>query len=167
LKPVWFREPSVNLGVGDFKGLPPHVTGKAFLEMFSIAPGSAEAYALTSEDFAALAGTYGRMGGIDRIATLIKAVRAARPDQTLLLDGGDTWQGSYTSLMTKGQDMVEVMNALAPDAMTGHWEFTYGTPCAGPRGGSQPLGLSGAVSGKWLTTTKPSVPARMTVKLCE
>jgi sulfur-oxidizing protein SoxB len=127
LKPVWFREPSVNVGVGDARGLPPHVTGADFLKMFSIAPGSAEAYALTSEDFAALAGTYGRMGGIDRVATLIKAVRAARPDQTLLLDGGDTWQGSYTSLMTRGQDMVEVMNGLKPDAMTGHWEFTYGT----------------------------------------
>lgn len=126
LMPVHFREPSVNLGVGDVAGLPPHVTGADFLKLYNIEPGTPHAYALTSEDFASLAKAYGKMGGIDRIATIVKRIRAERGDNMLLLDGGDTWQGSYTSLMTKGQDMVDAMNALAPDAMTGHWEFTYG-----------------------------------------
>ncbi len=125
MKPVWFREPEINLGVGDAKGQPPHVTGADFLKMFSIEPGSPHAYALTYEDFASLAKTYGRMGGLDRCATVINAIRAARPD-ALLLDGGDTWQGSLTALRTNGQDMVNVMNALKPDAMTSHWEFTLG-----------------------------------------
>ena len=125
LKPVWFREPEINLGVGAAKGQPPHVTGADFLKMFNIATGTPEAYALTYEDFVALAQTYGRMGGLDRCATVINAIRAARPD-ALLLDGGDTWQGSLTALRTNGQDMVNVMNALKPDAMTSHWEFTLG-----------------------------------------
>ncbi|MYZ49764.1 thiosulfohydrolase SoxB [Propylenella binzhouense] len=127
LKPVYFREPDINLGVGPAAGLPPHLTGEAFLKRFGIQPKTPEAYALTSVDFAALAKEYGRMGGIDRIATVLKRIRAERGDRTLFLDGGDTWQGSFTSLQTRGEDMVTVMNALAPDAMTGHWEFTYGT----------------------------------------
>jgi len=125
LKPIWFREPEINIGVGANKGVVPHVTGKDFLELFDIAPGTPHAYALTHEDFVALAGTYGKMGGLDRVATVINAIRAARPD-ALLLDGGDTWQGSLTTHRTKGQDMVNVMNALKPDAMTSHWEFTLG-----------------------------------------
>jgi sulfur-oxidizing protein SoxB len=126
LTPVYFREPSWNLGVGETRGMVPHVTGQKFLQRYGIKPGTPEAYALTSEDFAALARTYGRLGGIDRMTTLIKAIRAERPTQTLLLDGGDTWQGSYTALQTRGDDMVRVMNALGVEAMTGHWEFTYG-----------------------------------------
>lgn len=126
LKPIYFREPSMNLGVGEVAGLPPHVTGADFLTLYNIEPGSPDAYALTSEDYVALARTYGRMGGLDRVATVIKRVRAERGDGVLLLDGGDTWQGSYTSNLTQGADMVEAMNALGPDAMTGHWEFTYG-----------------------------------------
>lgn len=125
LKPVYFREPSINLGIGEVNGLPPHVTGADFLKLFNIETGSPGAYALTSEDFTSLAKTYGRMGGLDRCATVINAIRAERPG-ALLLDGGDTWQGSYTAEMTKGQDMVNVMNALKPDAMTAHWEFTFG-----------------------------------------
>jgi sulfur-oxidizing protein SoxB len=127
LLPVYFREPSINIGVGDARGKPPHLTDQAFRDHFRIATGSAEAHALTSDDFAQLAHTYGRMGGMDRIARLIKAVRAERgADRVLLLDGGDTWQGSWTSLQTKGQDMNSVMEALGTDAMTAHWEFTYG-----------------------------------------
>lgn len=126
LKPIWFREPEVNLGVGDAKGHVPHLTGSEFLQTFDIAAGSRDAYALTHEDFGALAKAYGRMGGMDRVATVVKAIRAARP-QSLLLDGGDTWHGSLTSLLTKGQDMVNVMNALGVEAMTSHWEWTYGT----------------------------------------
>ena len=126
MKPVYFREPSVNIGVGEVAGLPPHITGKDFLRTFGIEPGSAAAYALTSVDFSALARSYGRMGGIDRIATIVNRIRAERPDNTLFLDGGDTWQGSYTTYQTRGADMVELMNALKPDAMTGHWEFTLG-----------------------------------------
>ena len=126
LLPIYFREPSINLGVGDAKGEPPHLTGQDFLKQYKIKPGTPEAYALSSEDYVALAKSYGRMGGIDRIATVIKAIRSERGDNMLLLDGGDTWQGSYTSLKTRGQDMVDVMNSLKPDAMTAHWEFTYG-----------------------------------------
>jgi len=127
LMPLYFREPSVNLGVGEAKGQPPHITDSEFRQHFKIATGSADAYALTADDFTSLAKNYGRMGGMDRIATLVNAVRAERGDQNvLLLDGGDTWQGSWTSLQTKAQDMVDVMSALKTDAMVGHWEFTYG-----------------------------------------
>ena len=125
LKPVYFREPSVNIGVGIAEGKPPHITGEDFLKHYGIAPGSPHAYALSSVDFASLAGEYGRMGGLDRAATVMNRIRAERPD-ALLLDGGDTWQGSYTANATRGQDMITVMNALKPDAMTAHWEFTYG-----------------------------------------
>jgi len=125
LKPVWFREPSINLGVGEVRGKPPHISGTAFLDAYGLRPGSPEAYALSSEDFVALAREYGRLGGMDRVATIVKAIRADRPD-ALFLDGGDTWQGSLTALRTEGQDMVNIMNALRPDAMTSHWEFTYG-----------------------------------------
>ncbi|MGL4265138.1 MAG: thiosulfohydrolase SoxB [Afipia sp.] len=127
LMPLYFREPSVNLGVGADKGLPPHLTDAEFRKYFNVAAGSADAYALTADDFVSLARNYGRMGGMDRVATLINAVRAERgEDKVLLLDGGDTWQGSWTSLQTKAQDMVDVMSALKVDAMVGHWEFTYG-----------------------------------------
>jgi S-sulfosulfanyl-L-cysteine sulfohydrolase len=126
LRPIFFREPSVNLGVGEARGQLPHVTGRAFLDQFQIAPRSPLAYAMTSEDFAELAKDYGRLGGLDRVATVMKAIRAERPNRTLLLDGGDTWQNSYTSLVTKGQDVIDCMALLKPDAMTGHWEFTLG-----------------------------------------
>ena len=127
LVPVLFREPSINLGVGEARGLPPHLTGAEFLKRFGIAPRSAAAYALTAEDFSALAASYGRIGGLDRAATVIKAVRAERgADRVLLLDGGDTWQGSLGANRTRGQDMVDCVGLLKPDAMTGHWEFTYG-----------------------------------------
>jgi sulfur-oxidizing protein SoxB len=126
LKPIYYREPSVNLGVGKRENAPPHITGADFLKYYNLKPGTPKAYALSSEDFVALAKSYGRVGGIDRIATVLKAIRAERGDNMLFLDGGDTWQGSYTALKTKAADMVEVMNALKPDAMTSHWEFTYG-----------------------------------------
>ena len=127
LKPIYFREPAINLGVGSEKGQPPHLTDKAFREYFKVAAGSADAYALTSDDFVQLARNYGKMGGMDRMATLIKAVRAERgDDKVLLLDGGDTWQGSWTALKTEAADMVAVMEALKVDAMTSHWEFTLG-----------------------------------------
>lgn len=126
LVPQHFREPSINIGVGESRGRVPHITGRAFLEAFRLAAGSADAYALTSEDFVGLARTYGRMGGLDRIATIVKTIRAERANKMLLLDGGDTWTNSWTSLQTNGQDMVDVMAGLKPDAMTGHWEFTLG-----------------------------------------
>ena len=127
LKPLRFREPSVNLGVGEAKGLPPHVSGRAFLDLYNILPGSPAAHALTPEDFSALARAYGRMGGLDRIATVVNAIRLERgEDRVIFLDGGDTWQNSYTSLKTRGGDMVETMKLLKPDAMVGHWEFTLG-----------------------------------------
>jgi S-sulfosulfanyl-L-cysteine sulfohydrolase len=124
--PQHFREPSINLGVGESKGLAPHVSGEAFLKAYGIPAGSPMAYALTDQDFAGLAKTYGRMGGFDRVATVIKAIRAERGERVLLLDGGDTWTNSWTSLQTKAADIVDAMNLLKPDAMTGHWEFTLG-----------------------------------------
>ena len=126
LNPVYFREPSVNIGVGNNKGAVPHVTGADFRKLYGIDDGSPSHYALSSGDFSALAQTYGKVGGLDRVATVIDAIRADRPD-ALLLDGGDTWHGSYTCYHTEGQDMVNVMNALKPDAMTFHWEFTLGS----------------------------------------
>lgn len=126
LKPLYFREPSINIGVGANKGAVPHVTGAGFRALYGITDGSPSHYALSSGDFAALAEGYGRVGGLDRVATVINAIRADRPD-AILLDGGDTWHGSYTCYHTQGQDMVNVMNALKPDAMTFHWEFTLGS----------------------------------------
>jgi S-sulfosulfanyl-L-cysteine sulfohydrolase len=127
LMPVYYREPSVNLGVGEAKGQPPHLTGQDFLNRFGIAAKSAAAYALTDQDFATLAKSYGRIGGLDRLATVVKHVRAERgSDKVLFLDGGDTWQGSLGANRSKAQDMVDCMALLKPDAMTGHWEFTYG-----------------------------------------
>jgi len=126
LMPTYFREPSVNLGVGEVHGLPPHLTGEAFLKHFGLMAGTPDAYAFSSVDFSKLAGEYGRIGGLAHMATLIKAIRAERPANTLLVDCGDTWQGSYTSLATQGEDMVDAMNALGVDVMVPHWEFTYG-----------------------------------------
>ena len=127
LKPIYFRPPDTNIGVGDYAGIPPHLVAEEFIQHFGLEAGSAYAYAHTMVDYEALAKTYGRLGGLDRTATLIKAIRAERgDDKVLLLDGGDTWQGSYTSLKTNGQDMVDCMAALNPDAMVGHWEFTFG-----------------------------------------
>jgi sulfur-oxidizing protein SoxB len=126
LVPLYFREPSINIGVGDVFGLPPHLTGKNLLKHFGLKAGTPKAYAFSSDDYVNLANAYGRIGGMDRMATLVKAITAERPSNTLLLDGGDTWQGSYTSLKSSGQDMVDVMNALGVNVMTAHWEFTYG-----------------------------------------
>jgi sulfur-oxidizing protein SoxB len=126
LMPLYFREPSVNIGVGEVNGLPPHLTGIDFLKHFSLKAGTPEAYAFSSQDFSQLAAQYGRIGGLAHMATLIKAIRAERPANTLLVDCGDTWQGSYTSLKEQGADMVKVMNALGVDVMVPHFEFTYG-----------------------------------------
>ena len=126
LKPIYFREPEINLGVGSALGQVPHITGANFRKMYGIDDGSPSHYALTHSDFSALANEYGRVGGLDRVATVVKSIRADRPD-AILLDGGDTWHGSYTCHHTQGQDMVNVMNALKTEAMTFHWEFTLGS----------------------------------------
>ena len=127
LKPVYFRPPDTNIGIGDYAGIPPHLVGEEFLTHFGIEKGSPLAYAHTMVDYEELARAYGRLGGLDRTATLVKAIRAERgDDKVLFLDGGDTWQGSYTSLKSNGQDMVDCMKLLKPDAMVGHWEFTFG-----------------------------------------
>ena len=125
LMPVHFREPSVNLGIGDAKGKPPHLVGHAFLKHFDVKPGTAEAHAFTFLDFTAAARAYGKVGGFAHMATLVKQLRASRPN-ALLLDGGDTWQGSGTALWTNGQDMVDACKLLGVDAMAPHWEFTLG-----------------------------------------
>ncbi len=127
LKPIYFRPPSENYGVGDFEGIPPHLVGRDFLRHFAIEKNTPLAYAHTMVDYVSLAKEYGKLGGLDRTAYLIKSIREERGnDKVLLLDGGDTWQGSYTSLQTQGMDMVSAMNLLSPDAMVGHWEFTLG-----------------------------------------
>jgi sulfur-oxidizing protein SoxB len=125
LKPIYFREPSVNLGVGDMKGKLPHLVGEHLLKVAGVKPGTAQAHALTYLDFEQAAQRYGKVGGFAHLATLVKRLRASRPG-ALLLDGGDTWQGSGTALWTKGQDMVDACKLLGVDVMTGHWEFTLG-----------------------------------------
>lgn len=126
LLPVHYREPDTLLGVGPEKGHPPYLTGKALLEHYALRRGSAEAYALTHVDFAELARRYGRMGGYAHIATLVKRIRAERPGKTLMLDGGDTLQGSATALWTDGEDMLQAINQLGVEVMAPHWEFTLG-----------------------------------------
>jgi sulfur-oxidizing protein SoxB len=126
LLPIHFREPNINLGVAAAKGQVPHLVGESFLKHFNIAPGSLEAHAFTYLQFTEAAQKYGKVGGFAHMATLVKNLRASRPGRTLLLDGGDTWQGSATALWTKGQDMVDATKLLGVDMMTAHWEFTYG-----------------------------------------
>jgi len=128
LLPVYFREPSVNIGVGAMAGHPPHLVGQALLQHFGIAPGSRAAYAFTCLDYAEAAHRYGRMGGFAHLKTLVDRLRAdaGSPGNSILLDGGDLWQGSGLADATAGADMVEAANLLGIAAMTGHWEFTYG-----------------------------------------
>ncbi|HET9699650.1 MAG TPA: thiosulfohydrolase SoxB [Burkholderiales bacterium] len=125
LLPIHFREPSVNIGVGAALGKPPHLVGEHLLKAFGLKPGSRDAHAFTHLDFEQAARAYGRVGGFPHLATLVKRIRAQRPG-ALLLDGGDTWQGSATSLWSQGQDMVDACKLLGVDVMTAHWEFTYG-----------------------------------------
>jgi len=125
LIPVWFREPSINIGIASMKGKAPHLVGTHFLAHYGISPNTPQAHAFTYLNFVEAAKKYGKVGGFAHMATLIKHIRSQRPG-SLLLDGGDTWQGSATSLWTNGQDMVDATKLLGVDAMTGHWEFTYG-----------------------------------------
>jgi sulfur-oxidizing protein SoxB len=125
LKPIYFREPSVNLGIGPMRGQLPHLVGEHLLKKAGIQPGTMQAHAFTYIDFERAAKRYGRVGGFAHLTTLVKRLKASRPG-ALLLDGGDTWQGSATSLWTNGQDMVDACKLLGVDVMTGHWEFTYG-----------------------------------------
>ena len=125
LRPIYFREPSVNLGFGDMKGRLPHLVGDQLLKAAGVPAGSASAHALTYLDFDRAAQRYGKVGGFAHLATLVKRLRASRPG-SLLVDGGDTWQGSGTALWTNGQDMVDACKLLGVDAMTGHFEFTLG-----------------------------------------
>lgn len=125
LLPIWFREPSINMGIASMRGNAPHLVGKSFLEKYGIAPNSPEAYAFTYLGFDEAAKRYGKVGGFAHLSTLIQKMRADRPG-ALLLDGGDTWQGSATSLWTNAQDMVDAQLLLGVDLMTAHWEMTFG-----------------------------------------
>ena len=125
LNPIYFREPHINLGIADMYGNPPHLVGEHLLKHFGIPANSLEAYAFSYLNFAEAAQKYGRVGGFAHLKTLVDQLRAERPG-TLLLDGGDTWQGSATSLWTNAQDMVDAQIKLGVDIMTAHWEFTYG-----------------------------------------
>jgi sulfur-oxidizing protein SoxB len=125
LLPIYFREPNVNLGIGAQEGKTPHLVGEFFLKANGISPGTRDSHAFTYLDFVAAAQNYGKMGGFAHMATLIKQIKASRPG-ALLLDGGDTWQGSGTALWTNGQDMVDAALALGVDVMTPHWEMTLG-----------------------------------------
>ncbi len=125
LQPIYFREPSINLGVAGMKGNPPHLVGEKFLKFYGVKPGSAEAYAFTYLDFVDAARKYGKVGGFAHLSTLVKSLKEQRPG-ALLLDGGDTWQGSATSLWTNAQDMVDADLLLGVDVMTAHWEMTFG-----------------------------------------
>ncbi len=125
LLPIHFREPSVNLGVGDAVGRPPHIVGEQLLKFYGIKPNTAQAHAFSYLNFEQAAKTYGKVGGFAHLATLVKQIQTSRP-HALLLDGGDTWQGSATSLWTRAQDMVDACKLLGVQIMTPHWEFTYG-----------------------------------------
>ncbi|WP_411877626.1 thiosulfohydrolase SoxB [Polaromonas sp. YR568] len=125
LLPIYFREPSVNLGVGAMRGQAPHLVGEQLLKAASLKSGTPEAHALTFLNFERAARQYGKVGGFAHLATLVKQLKGGRPG-ALLLDGGDTWQGSATALWTQGQDMVDAAKLLGVDVMTGHWDFTYG-----------------------------------------
>ncbi|MEY3058627.1 MAG: hypothetical protein RI941_1352, partial [Pseudomonadota bacterium] len=125
LMPIYFREPNVNLGIGSQDGKVPHLVGEYLLKAYGIKPGTRDAHAFTYLDFAAAAKTYGKVGGFAHLTTLIKQVKENRPG-ALLLDGGDTWQGSGTALWTNGQDMVDACLAMGVDVMTPHWEMTLG-----------------------------------------
>ena len=125
LQPVYFREPDVNLGLGDAYGRMPHLVGEHLLRAIGARPNTRQAYAFTSLNFEKAAQTYGKVGGFAHLSTLVKRMRASRPD-AVLLDGGDTWQGSATALWTNGQDMVDACLALGVDVMTAHWEMTLG-----------------------------------------
>ncbi len=125
LTPIYFREPNVNLGVAEAVGRPPHIVGEKLLKQFGLKPGSAQAHAFSYLDFSQAAKTYGKVGGFAHLATLVKQLKASRPN-ALLLDGGDTWQGSATSLWTNGQDMVDACKLLGVNMMTSHWEHTFG-----------------------------------------
>ena len=125
LLPIYYREPDTNLGAGLAEGKPPHLTGEALLREFNIPRGGSHAHAFTCLDFAHAAKLYGKVGGFAHLSTLIRKLRTQRPG-ALLLDGGDTWQGSATALWTRGEDMAEAALALGVDVMTAHWEFTYG-----------------------------------------
>ena len=125
LLPIYFREPNVNIGVGSANGKPPHLVGEHLLRHYGIRPGTREAHAFTYIDFVQAARTYGKVGGFAHLKTLVDKVRASRPG-SLLLDGGDTWQGSATALWTNAQDMVDACIALGVNVMTPHWEMTYG-----------------------------------------
>jgi S-sulfosulfanyl-L-cysteine sulfohydrolase len=126
LLPIYFREPNVNIGVGEAAGKPPHLVGEALLKHFNIPAGSLEAHAFTYLNYTEAARQYGKVGGFAHLTTLIKSLRNQRAGRSLLLDSGDTWQGSATSLWTKGQDMIDAQKILGVEAMTAHWEFTYG-----------------------------------------
>ena len=127
LLPVYFREPSVNLGIAAMQGQPPHLVGRAFLDRFGIRPDSADAYAFSCLDFEKSAARFGKLGGFSHLKTLVEHLRSdVGAGRTLLLDGGDLWQGTGMANTMQGADMVEAANLLGIDAMTGHWEFTYG-----------------------------------------
>ncbi len=125
LLPIYFREPSVNLGLDSMQGQLPHLVGEHLLKAAGVPAGTPLAHAYTYLDFERAAQRYGKVGGFAHLATLVKRLKASRPG-ALLMDGGDTWQGSATSLWTNAQDMVDACKALTVDVMTGHWEFTYG-----------------------------------------
>ena len=125
LQPIYFREPNVNIGVSGARGQVPHLVGEALLKAFKVKPGTAMAHAFTYLNFVDAAKMYGKVGGFAHLSTLVKRMRAERPG-ALLLDGGDTWQGSATSLWTNAQDMVDATKLLGVDVMTLHWECTYG-----------------------------------------
>ncbi len=125
LLPIYFREPNANIGVANMWGKVPHLVGAHLLKYAGIQAGSALAHAHTYLDFERAALQFGKVGGFAHLATLVKQLKASRPG-ALLLDGGDTWQGSATSLWTNAQDMVDAAKQLGVDVMTAHWEFTYG-----------------------------------------
>jgi len=126
LMPIYYREPNLNLGVGEALGRPPHLVTASLLKYYGVSPDTPLAHAYTPLNFVDAAQKYGKVGGFAQLKTLVEKVREEfGRSKTLLFDTGDTWQGSGTALWSRGTDMVEVTNQLGVDVMTGHWEFTY------------------------------------------
>jgi len=126
LLPVYFREPSVNLGFFENLGKPPHIVGEKLLDYYGIKGNARLEYAYSCVNFEKHAKAMGKIGGFAQIKTVVDFLKNSfGAEKTLLLDGGDTWQGSWTALQTRGKDMVGAMNLLGVDIAVGHWEFTY------------------------------------------
>ena len=70
---------------------------------------------------------YKKRGGYATLKTMINELRRQNPNNTILIDGGDCFQGSGVAALSKGKAIVPLMNNLAYDLiLPGNWEVIYG-----------------------------------------